>query len=172
MPTPVEMSSPLMATFNALVATAAVVAPTASPRYAAVSVRVTAIADTLVLLRASDATFATFDAAVAILRAEPTDLIEMPNCDKAAIDTKICELKLRYGSALPMVFCKTSETSPNLLFNNCSFAFPVFAIVSKASFIVPVLPAMASTFSWNLSASFPVKGVRARSDSALPKSLP
>ena len=147
MPTPVDMSKLLMATFNALVAMAAVVAPTASPRYAAVSVRVTATADTLALLRASDATLATFVAAVAILSAEPIDLMEMPNCDNAAMDTSICELKLRYGRALPTVFCKASDTSPSLLFSSCSFALPVFAMVSKASFIVPVLPAMASIFS-------------------------
>ncbi len=107
-----------------------------------------------------------------MLRAEAIDLMEMPNCDRAAMDTSTCELKLRYGKALPTVFCNVSDTSPSLLFSSCSLALPVFAMVSNASLIVPVLPAMASMFSLNLSASFPVSGVRARNDSAEPKSLP
>ena len=62
--------------------------------------------------------------------------------------------------------------APKLFSINCVLLETPWLIVSNASSMVPALPFIASTLVANVEANCPVSGPMARSDSALPNSLP
>ena len=151
----------MTATLSALVATAAVVAPTASPLSVAVNTLTIAVIPTFALLAASTAT-------VTVPKALVAAYSEVVSFTTPVIVTVICEAMVTYG-AMPCTSAPIcSLMSPRVL-SSC-FCFPASVLASSAfmlpTFCVITLASIAarslsvpycSTFFWDSSKVIPTR---------------
>ena len=160
-PTPVEINRLLTATPKALVATAAVVAPTASPWIVAVNTLTTAVIPTFALLVASVTT-------VRVLKALTAAYSEVVSFTTPVIVMVICEAMVTYG-AIPCTSAPICSLISPRVFSSC-FCLPASVLASSAfmlpTFCVITLASMAarslsvpywSTFFWDSSKVMPTR---------------